>query len=413
VRHGRWHFLEPLSVGRARSLLISANHIKVVEIARKLVCVVTMRRLLASLSACLWACGDNSILAPDGPEGPPPFETAPHVSMPRVFGHSNTVLSNVQLVTITFEGYAARDDVEKFGDAVLASSWYTSVGSEYSVLGGTHLQKVVLGPPPASLTRDAIATLLKSVLMSHLAPPPAPTGNQVLYMLYVPPTVARGADLAGIHGYHQVIMLDRVQAPIAVVLDDGTGLATTTKTAGHQLIEAVTNPYNPPTDGYYADLPVSDPWSLVAGEVADLCDGETPVQMDGSGFMVPRVYSNHTASAGEPPCTPFAPGDAWADVSAEPARMQVVPRGGSVDFELTGWSTQPVPDWQLRTRAADFSRLTEEEIRPEFSSDTINNNAKVTLTLHAPLKADFGAAAGVYVLSGPNARPWAVGFFVQ
>ncbi len=372
-----------------------------------------MRRVLAALSACLGACGDNSIPTPDANEGPPPFETAPHVAMPRVFGHSNTVLSNVQLVTLTFQDYPDRENVEAFGDMVVNSSWLRSVGFEYDVLAGTHLQKVVLGPAPASVTRDEIATLIKNALMTHAAPPPAPTGNQVLYLLYVPPTVTRGVDLTGLRGYHDVIMLDRVQVPIAVVLDDGTGLAALTRTAGHQLIEAATNPYSPPTDGYYADLPISDPWSLVTGELADLCDGEPPVAMEGSGFMVPRVYSNQAASSGAPPCTPAEPGQPWFDVSADPARMQVVHRGGSVTFVLTGWSTQPVPDWGLRTRAADFSKLTEDELRPEFSSTTINNNVKVTLTLHAPLGADYGAASGVYVLSGPDAHPWTVGFVVQ
>jgi len=401
--------LEMTEVG---SLHISPDHIKAVEITRNLVCVVIMRRLLAALSACLGACGDNSRLRADA-AGPQPFETAPHVALPRVFGHSNTVLSNVQLVTLTFEDYAEQTNVEMFGDMVVESAWFRSVGQEYSVLGGSHLQKVVLGPPPVQVTHDAIASLITQALVNHVAPPPAPTGNQVLYLLYVPPTVARGADLAGVRGYHQIIMLDRVEVPIAVVLDDGTGLATTTRTAGHQLIEAVTNPYSPPSDGYYADLPISDPWSLVSGEVADLCDGEAPVHMGDSGFMVPRVYSNRAAAAGEAPCAPSEPGEAWFDVSADPARMQVVTRGKSIDFVLTGWSTQPVEDWGLRTRAADFSMLTEEEMRPEFSSDTINNNVKVTLTLHAPIHADFGVPAGVYVLSGPNAHPWAVGFFVQ
>jgi hypothetical protein len=345
--------------------------------------------------------------------GPPVFETAPHVPLPRVFGHSNTVLSSVQLVTITFQGYADRDGVEKFGDAVVASPWLASVGNEYNVLGGSHLQKVVLGAPPATLTRAAITALLTQVIEMHLAPPPAPVGNQVLYMLYVPPGVARDADLAAIRGYHGVIPLDRVQVPIAVVLDDGSGLASTTRTAGHELIDAVTNPYAPPSDGYYADLPLSDPWSLVAGGVADLCDGEAPVPMGDSGFMVPRVYSSRAASAGAPPCTPLEPGEIWNDVSANPARMQAIRRGSSATYMLTGWSTQPIDDWQLRTRAADFSKLTEDEMRPELSSTTINNNVTVTLTLHAPLHAEFGVAAGIYVLSGPNAHPWAVGFFVQ
>ncbi|HEU4731587.1 MAG TPA: hypothetical protein VFT22_27015 [Kofleriaceae bacterium] len=356
-------------------------------------------------------------MPPDIDAGPPPFETAPHAAMPRIFGHSNTVLSQVELVTLTYDDYPEREQVEAFGDAVVGSAWFKAVGLEYNLIGGSHLKKVALGPAPSSLTRMDIEAVIRNSLLTHLSPPPAPVGNQLLYLLYVPPTVQRGPDLEGVPGYHHILMLDHIQVPYAVVLDDGSGLATTTRTAGHELIEAVTNPYAPPSDGYYADLPRSDPWSLVYGEVADLCEGEPAVDLglglDGGGFAVPRVYSNRAASAGDPPCGPRMPGDTWTDVTAEPARMQVVRRGGSVTFELTGWSTEAVPDWQLHTRAADFSMLTEEQMRPELSSNTINNNETVTLTLHAPRDATYGIAAGVYVLSGPEAHPWAVGFFVQ
>jgi hypothetical protein len=372
-----------------------------------------MRRLLPALSTCLWACGDNTVLAPDAYAGPPPFETAPHAALPRIFGHGNIVLSSIELVTLTYDDYADRAQVEAFGDAVVDSSWFKSVGLEYNLAGGVHVKKVALGPAPASLTRIDIEALISNTLENHLAPPPAPIGNQLLYLLYVPPQVARGPDLVDIRGYHDILMLDHVQVPYAVVLDDGSGLPTTTKTAAHELIDAATNPYAPPSDGFYADLPRSDPWSLVSGEIADLCEGEPAVHLEVGGYAVPRVYSSHAARTGEPPCGPLMPGDTWTDVSAEPARMQAVRRGGSVTFELTGWSTEPVAPWQLHTRVADFSMLTHEDMRPELSSNTINNNETVTLTLHAPLHATFGVAAGVYILSGPDAHPWPVGFFVQ
>src|SRR5262249_52989906 len=157
-----------------------------------------------------------------------------------------------------------------------------------------------------------------------------------------------------------------VQVPIAVVLDDGRGLAATTQEAAHQLIDAATDPCPPPMDGYYADPPMTDPWSLIRSEISELCGGEAPI-IEGS-FAFPRVYSNHAAEARKSPCTPFVPDDAWSDVSAVPSTMQVVPRGGSVTFRLTGWSTREIPDWQLSTQVSDHSELTLDEMSPSFSS---------------------------------------------
>jgi hypothetical protein len=121
-----------------------------------------MRRLLAIMSACLWACGDNSPPI-DANQPPAAFEPAPHAPLPVVFGHSKLVLSSVQLVTITYDGYASRDDVEAFGDVVVSSPWYSAVGSEYTVLGGSDTLKVHLGPAPASLTRGLIEAQIQQV----------------------------------------------------------------------------------------------------------------------------------------------------------------------------------------------------------------------------------------------------------
>jgi hypothetical protein len=368
-----------------------------------------MRRLLAVLSACLGACGDNLSPSPDA--AVVAFEPAPHASLPLVIGHSNTVLSHVELVTITYSDYALRDDVEAFGDAVIDSAWYNLVGAEYNVFGGTQATKVELGPAPASLSRSEIEAQIQQVLS---AAAPGTINSNVLYMLYVPPTVLRGTGLVDVRSFHEILLHDRVRVPIAVVLDNGAGLDATTVTAAHLLIDAATNPYDPPNDGYYADPPETDPWTLVAGEVADLCEGEAPVPLDDQlRFMVPRVYSNRAAANGDPPCKPFAPDDSWSDVTAEPPQIQTIPRGGSVTFELTGWSTRPLPDWTLLTQRTEVSTLSTDEMAPELSSPTINNNQKVMLTLHAPATAGIGATGGIYVLSGPTRHPWAVGFIVQ
>lgn len=387
-----------------------------------------MRRLVSVLSVGLWGwgCGDNGITPIDAP-GRPPFTPAPHVPLPSVSSHHGAVLSSVHLVTLTFDDYVARPEVEAFGDAIVGSPWYKDVGMEYGVQAGTHVGKLSLGPSPASITRTDIVDRITRLALSSTAPAlaaasaagpgpgrvpgPTPPTSQVLYMMYIPPAVIRGADLQNVRGYHQMIMVDGVGVPIAVVLDDGSGLANTTLTAAHQLINAVTNPYDPPYDGYYTTPLPTDPWSLIVGEIADLCHGEDPI-VEG-GFTLPRVYSNTAAGLGNFPCKPAATNDAWTDVSAEPSSLQLVRRGGSVTFTLTGWSTQELPDWKLGTHVADFSKLDEAAIRPELSHNRINNNTSVQLTLHVPDTAVSGSRGGVYVLSGANVRPWLVGFIVQ
>ena len=57
--------------------------------------------------------------------------------------------------------------------------------------------------------------------------------------------------------------------------------------------------------------------------------------------------------------------------------------------------------------------LSADEMRPELSSDMINNNVTVQLTLHAPLEAASGTTGAVEVLSGDTQHPWAVGFIVR
>jgi hypothetical protein len=401
------------------SLHFPADRVIVVEIARHLVCVVTMRRLISMLSACLGACGDNVVVPPDARPDAMSFAPAPHIPMPQVFEHAGTVLTNVQLVTITFDGYSARDEVEAFGDTIVASNWYQAVGAEYKVETGLHVQKAHLGAAPASLTREEVKTRIVDLITRRLVPTPPAKDNQLLYLLYVPPEVAfagpgpaRPGGSGGSRSYHEMARLDSgVRFPVAVVVDDGTGLAALTVAAAHQLIEAATDPYEAPNDGYYTDPPMDDPWSLVSGEVADLCEGEDTVT--DLGYMLPRVYSNRAAIAGTTPCLPAGPDDAWNDVSAEPWQMQRIEPGHSVTFELTGWSTRELPAWALRTQVAERSDLTEAEMMPEMSSDMINNMTTVNLTLHAPARALPGTIGGINVLSGRNVRPWAIGFIVK
>jgi hypothetical protein len=383
-----------------------------VEIIAELVCVVVMRRLATALSVCLCGCGDNQLAATDAATDAAPFQPAPHARLPIVFPHTGTVLSTLQLVTLTFDDYAATADAIAFGDAIVASSWYRTVGAEYGTSTATHVQHLSVGPAPAELTRDGVAALVGDFVAHDAAVvKPAAADNQVLYLLYLPPRVGRGASLVPGASYHDMLTVAGARAPFAVVLDEGLGLAAVALQAAHQIINAATNPYLPPRDGYYADPPKTDPWSLLRREIADLCEGEDPVA-DGN-YRYPRVYSASAAAADQPPCAPARPGDSWSDVSADPSPIQRVAPGGSVTFTLTGWSTSPQPPWQIRMRAPDSSDLRLDQMVPSLSSDTINNSDTVTLTLVAPADSPSGTTGGVEVLSGDNLHPWAVGMVVR
>lgn len=396
----------------------STGRILAVEIAGELVCVVKMQRLVTALLACLWACGDNTPPPLDAMSEGQAFSPAPHAPMPTVFPHAGTVLSNVQLVTLTFADHAARAEVEAFGEMIVKSRWYRDAGLEYGAFTGEQVVPSSIGTigfAPASITRGEIEELIKQLIADNKVPRPEAASHQLLYMLYIPSTVTLGADLEGIRdrGYHQMSTFNGVRFPFAVVLEDGTNPARTTSIAAQQLINAVTNPYEPPMDGYYVDPPTTDPWSLAPGEIADLCRGEDLI-IEGD-FKIPRVYSSLAAGAGRFPCKPVATGDTWVGVSANPSKMPAIPKGGSVTFTLTGWSMEELDDWRLRIEVADFSELTLADMMPELSDDLINNNTSVRLTLHAPGDAVSGATGGVYVFSlvGANAHPWPVGFIVQ
>ena len=371
------------------------------------------------LSACfvlglgLGACGDNVIELPDASMNPE-FKPAPHSPMPHVIPHNYTVLSNLRLVTLAFDDYDTAM-VDRFGNAIVGSRWYTMVGAEYGIRAGSHHPTLALGPAPAALDRAAIVQLLRQrIADDSRLPKPTADGHQLLYMLFVPSALTRGTDAAT--GYHMDAEFvdaefDKAKFPFAVVVDHGNGVAALTTAAARLLINSVTNPYSAPDDGYYADPPKIDPWSLVRREVADLCDGQRVVTE--GDLTLPQVYSDVAAQAGELPCMPSMPGDVWSDVSAEPSSMHAVPRGGMVTYVLTGWSTEEVPPWELRTRVADFSQFTEEEMQPVLSDNLISNNVTVKLTLHVPRTAPSGTSGGVYVLSGESGHPWAVGFMVR
>jgi hypothetical protein len=341
-------------------------------------------------------------------------------NLPQVDGHGAMVLSKVQLVTVTFTGYAFEAEAQQFGDFIVASDWYKKVGADYGVGVGTHLKKVVLTDDPGmGITDLQVQALLKARIMDATLPPPPKADDQVLYMVYFPSTTtvnqpggdAACSSFAGYHGSTTYVAGGRIL--YAVIADCGGGIDDVTSTAAHELIEAATDPV-PELNGrgWYVD-PVDDfdHWQVEWGqEVADLCE-EEGYQYE-QGYALQPVWSNSAAAALMNPCVPSASTDYYT-VTAQPATMPTVAAGDSVTFVLTGWSTKLVPPWKIELATANFSDYFVTDLQPVLSAGTIGRGATVTLKLTAPSVATSGDLCGVQIRSGPDFHRAVVGFYVQ
>jgi hypothetical protein len=329
--------------------------------------------------------------------------------------HTSSILSAPRLVTVTYPGYRYADQVEAVGDLMASSDWLRTAGGEYGVGAATHLARVRLtDPAPAQITDAGIVAMLRARIADSTLPAPA-SNPGALYLVYFPSTT-RISDGTGwtsctdFVGYHSSDGTGSARLTYAVITDCDMGLDLVTRSATHETVEAATDPYDVPTDGWYLDPSPTDPWSTErSDEVADLCEDENAVTL--GGFAIERSWSN-AGAANDHPCLPAVAGEVYYNVSATPADMPTVMPGSSVTFTITGWSTAPMADWQLMLMSSDGSALTFGDMNPVLNDTTTNNGRTTTLTLTVPATAASGAVGAVRVYSD-GVRFWPVGFKVM
>jgi hypothetical protein len=292
------------------------------------------------------------------------------------------------------------------------------VGKEYGVTAGTEEAIPVTDTAPGSITDTQIQQFINDKITAGTFPSPAPTTNGTpIYMVYFPSTTTvtdnksggTSCSNGGFAGYHGAGSNNGTKFAYAVIPDCGSGLNDVTSTAAHELIEAATDPWNTPDDGYYLDVAADDLWNGAAGdEVADMCDFE-PLTTEGS-WQLERSYSNAAAAAGTSPCVPVPAGDVYYNVSATPKTVQTVAAGKSFTFTITGWSTAAIAPWAIQTAPADSADF---DPKATLSVQTINNGLTATVTLTAPANAKTGTLGAAFVVSGDAQHLWPVAIQVQ
>ena len=347
-----------------------------------------MRLQALALLLVLAACGDD----------------VAHLSLPHVVDHGGPVLTELNLVTITYPDDHLAELGARFDEAVPGSAWLRAVGAEYGVRGGRHLAAYTMpDPAPALVTYDEAAKLGPSLAAAGLVPGPTVDGVPVLYVEYFPPTTTIANDdgtspmCVGALAYHDW----SGGAPVAVIptcyLD--SAVARTMFTS-HEIIEAATDPFG---TGYYVDPPdPDDPYHYAGAEVADLCN--RAIAPPEGGFAFEGSWSNAEADAWTVhPCQPVAPGDVFTTVVPDPATVVVAQRGAQVSWDLTGFASGPTDAWTLEARhgyAGDSGAANDEFADSvSFSPAAIADGGHATATATVPADATPGTIVAANVWS--------------
>ncbi len=364
-----------------------------------------MRALIFTM---LLGCGGGTQAMPDA--APPPdagFTPAAHPPLPQIPDHGGRVLGHVQLVTITFAGYAYESQVQAFGDWIVGSPWLAGLCADYRCGTGAHAGTAVIPDAPPSTVEytDVEATIQAAIAAGQV---PSPVAD-VLYVVYYPatttvnaPGLPGGCQTSG--GYHFAFDDGQTAWSFAAIPDcsaaepQWTPIESIEEAASHELIEAVTDadPYHP---AFWLDDPAS-PWFQMFGEVGDLC--VTSVVRDGA-FFATGAWSNSAAAAGKNPCQP-APDAPYFTIGAPPS--VTVDAGGTASFTGTAWSTASRAPWHVFTLGGWQDSF---DPMPHASATTVNNGDAITVTVQAPAGAPSGTTASVMFYSYDDANgPYAM-----
>jgi hypothetical protein len=311
------------------------------------------------------------------------FATAAHAPLPAMPQNGGQApLSKVNFVTVSFSDTPDDSEIDTFGEWLVTSSYWLTVGKDYGVGAGTHQHvKLSDSTPDTVIDQD-----FQSYVDQKVASGALPSAPQSVYTFFLSPatTVTDVADAGGWHnrsagGHDYAVILPGCSSDPGAILDQYTFVA------GHELAEAATDPS--PLSGY--------DFGFGEGEVADLCD-DTSVQ---DTYTVPTIWSNSAAAKGGDPCVP-ATGLPYIDVDPTPSRLTIpATAGASVDVTLTGWSTALVGDWLLEVSMQGQSAGAFTAALDPTATDLINNGETVKLTVTTDGSAKAGSTAIVEVSS--------------
>jgi len=271
------------------------------------------------LVALLAGCGDN-LAGPVVPDGPPVFAEAlpPAISIPQVVSSGGPVLAAPIVQPIFFASDPDTDTqpyVEAFLPQLATSSYWSAIGTEYGVGPLTILPSIV-SMDAAPVTDQALVTYLEGQLDGTHAGWPLADPVSTIYMVVLPSGLNYDGACSSFLGYHDEDATATASGfTYAVIANCGaagaaTALDEVTVTISHELIESSTDPKVESVPAYESTDAEHLAWSREAGaEVGDMCEFSQSAQQKLVGdYMVQRIWSNKSATAGHDPCVPALAG---------------------------------------------------------------------------------------------------------
>jgi hypothetical protein len=372
------------------------------------------------------------------------FVMASHPPWPQIPLMSNpgATFQTMKLVSIVVQGDPLANMLFGFGDALVKSAWWTTVGKDYS-LGPTAMTNVhVTGPPiPQNTTRADpknpgsadMANYIQNLINTNVAPA---RDDNAMYLLYLPPGIAAFDDKSstsntycqfygGYHGAQPYVAADggatnnvfiwgyaQRCGPTASPSD----LDTLTLAASHEIAEAATDALPGYGWTFLAAIPTTpppapwtkSPWVPLGGEVGDLCES---TQWTEGTYKYQRIWSNTAAGGPDDPCVPAYSNVPYVNASA-PQTWYSVSAGASVQIPVTGFSDRATADWYLypvKMLGNDSgSRLTSQITSSTTvqtsrgATATTNNGRNATLTVSAASGTPSGTWTLIEVTSQPQ-----------
>lgn len=347
----------------------------------------------------------DAAVAPDGARDSGPANDASGdadaaspfaLTLPQVVSGGGAVLAQPRVVPIFYASDPMAAQIGQFLSALASSSYWGQATSEYGVGALTLAPSVVLpGPPPGTMADKEIQALIASNIAADGGTWPAPTPGTI-YAYFPSDAVTVTMDGSGgatlvsctnFGGYHSYVDLGHgssaeysVVARCSDYLGQG-GLDFVTMAATHEFAEASTDP----TGAGYANVDLAGSgWAITAGgaEVGDLCklDPTAPITPPDVGFLVQRIWSNAAAAAGQDPCVPAPPGDAYVLGVPELVQTEIypgqyamglsVPPGSSATVNVHFYSDAPaMGTWTLEATEPDVPQLPDPAHQLSFTFD--------------------------------------------
>ncbi|HEX4513119.1 MAG TPA: hypothetical protein VH054_06270 [Polyangiaceae bacterium] len=254
--------------------------------------------------------------APEVEAGPPPVDCdagatpsasypAPHPAMPLATSEGGPTMAAPRFVPIVFAAEDRTSDIGAFMKSIAASTYWSSIASQYGIGTPTTIDPIVVSETPASTMTDGdIVTWITGKLDGTHADFGAADASSI-YVIYYPSTTTIAASLGpscGLWGgYHAETKVGATKVVFAVIARcNGEAMSSIT---AHELFEAASDPYIATAPAY---LTVSDAMEQYGfgSEIGDLCESNPNIVPADVGYPVPPIWSNLASAAGHNPCQP-------------------------------------------------------------------------------------------------------------